>query len=219
MPFSQDQFFEVFAQYNQAIWPLPILAYVAGLAVLGLLFTGSRGATIIISVILAAMWAVNGVGYHWLFFARVNPVAQGFATLFVLQAILLSVAIRFWPEMRIRARRDARSITGLAMIGFAMIVYPIWGHFAGHAYPAAPVFGLAPCPTTIFTIGVLLMGDWAAVRRLLIVPALWAAIGGSAAFLLGVPQDLGLIASFLILLVFVIGHWRGQGFARHIGPA
>lgn len=71
---------------------------------------------------------------------------------------------------------------------------------AGHGWPRAPVFGVAPCPTTIFTLALLL-----ASRTPLVVaaiPVLWALVGTTAAVLLGVPEDLGLlvaVAAFLLL--------------------
>jgi hypothetical protein len=96
-----------------------------------------------------------------------------------------------------------------------MVVYPLWAQLAGHPYPATPVFGVAPCPTTIFTIGVLVMGNWPVVRWLLLIPGIWSVIGASAAFLLGVPQDSGLIVSCTILLVSYFAHWRRLRFVRH----
>ena len=36
LPFGQDAFFALFEQYNRAIWPAQIVAYVLALAALGL---------------------------------------------------------------------------------------------------------------------------------------------------------------------------------------
>jgi len=210
MPFTRQEFFEVFAAYNLATWPLPVLAYLLGIAAVGLSFHGSRAATALISAVLALMWLVNGLGYHWVYFAPVNPIARGFAILFVAQAGLLMAAPILWPGFRIAARRDARTAAGLGLAAFALIIYPTWGRLAGHHYPAVPVFGLAPCPTTIFTIGLLLLGTWRVARWLLIIPAVWAAIGGSAAVLLGVPQDFGLIAAILTAAGFALAPLRSR---------
>ena len=38
LPFSQDAFFALFEQYNRAIWPAQIVAYVLALAALALAF-------------------------------------------------------------------------------------------------------------------------------------------------------------------------------------
>jgi len=214
MPFSADAFFDLFARYNEAIWPLQIIACVAGLLVLALLVRPSRLSTIIITSVLAAMWAVNGIGYHWTFFAGINPVAPVFAALFVGQAILLLAAPWLFSGLAFAVRRDAQSLAGLAMIFFAAAIYPLWGAWAGHGYPATPLLGVAPCPTTIFTVGVLLLGSWRSVRWLLIIPAIWSLIGGSAAILLQVPQDAGLLATLAILLALAIRHRRRRSDRR-----
>jgi len=77
------------------------------------------------------------------------------------------------------------------------VVYPVWSAYAGHPYPATPTFGL-PCPTTIFTIGLLCFAVPPMPRSPLIVPLLWCLVGAQAAFLLGVQPDLGLIAAAVV---------------------
>ena len=88
-------------------------------------------------------------------------------------------------------------------MGFGLVIYPLLGYVMGHHYPAVPTFGL-PCPTTVFTIGVLLFVSAPLPRSVFIVPLLWAAVGSIAAFQLGVLQDLGLLVAGLVGLVAVI---------------
>jgi hypothetical protein len=64
----------------------------------------------------------------------------------------------------------------------------------GRGYPAAPTFG-TPCPTTIFTLGVLACLRPPCPPRVFIAPVLWAVIGSQAALLFGVYEDLGLAAA------------------------
>jgi peptidoglycan/LPS O-acetylase OafA/YrhL len=90
-----------------------------------------------------------------------------------------------------------RSAAGVALIVFALVVYPVWSAYAGHRYPATATFGL-PCPTTIFTLGVLAFAARPYPRSPLIVPLLWCFVGAQAAFLLSVPPDLGLIAAAVV---------------------
>jgi hypothetical protein len=77
--------------------------------------------------------------------------------------------------------------------GCAAIILGVLSHL--------PMFGITPCPVTIFTFGLFLLA--APVSRwLLVVPVLWALIGGSAAFVLHVPQDWMLLASgFSVMLL------------------
>lgn len=157
MPFTTEQFFAVFAAYNTAVWPIQILAYAAGVLAVALLLRPSRSATLGIAAVLALFWAVNGLAYHWTWFAPINPIARVFAAAFVLQAILLAAAPILTPSLRFELRADTRSALGLALITYAMVVYPLIGALVGHTWPAVPMFGIAPCPTTIFTIGMLLL--------------------------------------------------------------
>jgi hypothetical protein len=88
-------------------------------------------------------------------------------------------------------------MAGVVLIVFALVVYPVWSAYTGHAYPATPTFGL-PCPTTIFTMGVLCFAAPPLPRGVMIAPVLWCLVGAQAAFLLGVQPDLGLIAAGLV---------------------
>jgi hypothetical protein len=209
MPFSTEQFFDVFVRYNQAIFPWQVIAVLAGVMTVALLWRDTREATVGVLMVLAAMWLVNGIGYHWLYFAPINPVARVFAMVFVVEALLFVWAALARPDLRLTPGGNLVSRLGLACIGFAILLYPALGWLAGHRYPAMPMFGVAPCPTTIFTIGVLLQGPWREVRWLLLIPGLWAAVGGSASVLLGVPQDFGLLAALTLLVVVAWARWRG----------
>lgn len=89
---------------------------------------------------------------------------------------------------------------GWSLIGYAMLAYPLLGLVAGMRYPALPMFGITPCPLTLFTLGLFVLACPALPWALVVVPLLWSLVGGSAAFLLGVPQDWPLLASGLVVL-------------------
>jgi hypothetical protein len=78
------------------------------------------------------------------------------------------------------------------------------GFGTGHRYPGMPMFGITPCPVTIFTFGLLLLTTPQVSRWLLPIPFIWSLIGGSAAFLLGVPQDWPLLLSGIAVLLLVL---------------
>ncbi len=81
---------------------------------------------------------------------------------------------------------------------FALAVYPLLGWLAGHGWPRAAVFGVAPCPTVIFTFGVLLLLEGGAPLYLAAIPLLWSLAGGSAVFLLGIPEDASLLVAGVV---------------------
>lgn len=199
LPFTREQFFDVFAAYNAAIWPAPVVATVLGLAVVIVPWVANPPQWLNKFAVgcLALMWAWTGVAYHGLFFVVVNPVALGFGALFVLQAALLAglaTTLRFGGAPR------ADSAIGSFFVIYSLILYPLIGHWSGHAYPAAPMFGVTPCPVTIFTFGLLLQTEHRPPWALMAIPFIWSLIGGSAAFLLGVVQDWVLLLSGVAVL-------------------
>lgn len=202
MPFTVEEFCAVFARQNEAIFPLQILAYVAAAAVLVALSRPSRASDSVIFAVLAGMWLVNGVVYHIVHFAPINPAARLFGALFLVEASLLAAAPLLARRRIVFAPTSGVATTlGLVLIAFALVLYPALGLLAGHRYPAMPMFGVAPCPSTIFTIGVLVLGNPRVTRWLLVVPVLWAFVGGSAAVVLDVPQDSALFLAAMIAIV------------------
>jgi hypothetical protein len=194
LPFTVDEFLEVFARMNTAIWPAQIGGYLLGAAALYLALRGGEGAARAVPGLLAGAWAFVGTVYHLVFFAPINPAAWLFGALFLLQAVLFAEAAAR-RRLTFGWAPSFRGLLGLAAVAYAGVVYPALGALLGHAWPRAPVFGVAPCPTTIFTFGLLLLARGPVPRRLLVVPFLWALLGASAALHLGVREDLGLVVA------------------------
>lgn len=209
LPFSRETFTGVFVDYNLAIWPTQVIAYVVGAALFALLLAPSRLSGRLIAAGLAGMWLWTGIVYHATFFATINPMAVVFGILFVLQglAFLFLGAVR--GKLQFGPPSGPIGWTGLALAGYAAILYPVIGTLIGHGYPEMPMFGVTPCPLTIFTFGLFLLTTGRFSRWLLVIPFLWTLVGGSAAFLLGIPQDwvllfTGVIAGSLLM-------WRDSG--------
>ena len=224
MPFTVQQFFEVFASYNAAIWPAQIAAYVFGLAVVASIGLKWPNAPLFILSALAFMWLWNGIGYQLMFFAPINPAAKVFAGTFVVQAMLLAGCAIAPRGLTFQIGRDVRSAAGLMFILFAMFVYPALGFLAGHGFMSGPMFGVAPCPTTIFTIGLLLLAHGRLVSVLAIIPFLWSLVGLAAALQLRMYEDLVLpIASVVLVVILTVEAFRGRrdrGITRAApGPA
>lgn len=203
LPFDTEAFFQVFVDYNTAIGPAPIVAWLLGIVAVVLVLRSTPWAGRAISAILAVFWLWTGIGYHILFFAPINPTAYGFGALFVVQGLLFLWFGVHCKRLVFSASGGLSAIVGGVAIVYAMLVYPIIGYLLGYGYPRAPLFGVAPCPTTIFTIGLLLLTKrppWS----LWLVPLLWSLIGGTAAWLLAVPEDLGLWVAGLAAVVLIL---------------
>ncbi len=211
LPFTRDQFFDVFAAYNLAVWPIQILAYALGLAVALVAVRGSAPLPgRIIAVVLAILWGWTGIAYHGVFFSQINPAAKAFAALFVIQGALLLFLGAWRRDLRLDAGalHPADRWLGFGLMFYAAVIYPLIGIAAGHHWPAMPTFGITPCPLTIFTFGVFLVTTVRARLALLAVPVLWSLIGGSAAVLLAVPQDWMLPVAGAITVLRLAGGQR-----------
>jgi hypothetical protein len=90
------------------------------------------------------------------------------------------------------------TILGALMVLYALIGYPLLGTAAGHGWPRAPMFGITPCPTAIFTFGMLLWTDRRVPRYLPPIPVLWAVVGFFAALQLTIYEDFGLPVAMVI---------------------
>lgn len=208
MPFSRADFLRVFAEYNLTIWPLQIVACVLGAAVIVLLIWRPGWAGRAVATVLAIFWMLMAIAYHWLFFAPINPAAKLFGALFLLQGFIFLIEGTLRGRMRLVIAPRLRLALSAVLIAYAFAIYPLLGLLVTHPYPKTPLFGVAPCPTTIFTFGVLLLVDHPNPWPLAAIPLFWALVGGSAAFLLDLPQDWGLIAA---LLAWLVAHPRIRG--------
>jgi hypothetical protein len=202
LPFTTEQFLEVFRRYNHAVCPFPAALWLLGVGagVAAWRANGSRSGLVV--WVLALLWAWSGLVFQLVFFRTINPMAPVFAALFVAEAGLVLAAGR-GGHLTFTVRRDASGMIGGALVLYALVLYPMLSFVLGHRYPATPTFG-APCPVTILTFGLLAWTAGTAPRWLLVIPAAWAVIGTSAALTLGMREDLALpLAAILVLLLFV----------------
>jgi len=197
LPFTVEQFYGVFRDYNTAVWPAQWLLVSMALAAAVAVLRPRPWSGVAVCAILALLWTWIALAYHLAFFARISPPAYAFAALSMVAAAAFVWQGMVRRRLAFRWAPGQKAIAGAVLIVFALVVYPVWSAYAGHPYPATATFGL-PCPTTIFIIGVLCFATPPSPRSPLIVPLLWCLVGAQAAFLLGVQPDLGLIAAAVV---------------------
>lgn len=93
LPFTAEEFFGVFRQYNEALWPVQILLIGLAVAVIALVLSSHRSSGVWISAILAVLWVWLGSAYHLAFFTRINPLAYVFAGLSLAAALAAMVLL------------------------------------------------------------------------------------------------------------------------------
>ena len=209
IPFTIGEFLDVFRRYNETVWPAQwILVILALVAVVAALRTRRLSRTPLF--ILAVLWLWMGLVYHLAFFRSINPAAVVFGSLFIVQAGVFAWLALRKPAVRFTVQRDTAGLLGALVILFALVIYPSLGWLAGHRYPAAPTFGL-PCPTTVFTFGLMLWAQPALPRRVFIIPVLWSVVATVAAFQLGMVEDFSLPLAAIVASAVMVRSGQRAG--------
>jgi len=222
LPFNKEQFLDVFQTYNNSVFPAQIIFYVIALFAIFLAVKKYKYSDNIITLSLAFFWLWMGVVYHIIYFSVINKAAYIFGILYIIQSLLflyyglykkVNPSLTFGEGslpaagrggvLSFRYQRGLHGYTGSILMLYALIIYPAIGYLAGHVYPKAPAFGL-PCPTTIFTFGMLLWTEKHLPVTLIIIPVIWSIIGFLAALYLGIYEDTGLLASGLIASILLL---------------
>lgn len=198
-PFTSQQFYAIFIDYNDGVWPAQIMLLALAILAFAFVFKSNRRSSTAVSAILGLLWAWSALAYHLTFFSRISPLAYAFAAVSLLGAGVFFLQGVLQQRLAFRWQAGTRSFMGLTLVVFAVLVYPIWSIYAGHSYPEMPTFGL-PCPTTIFTIGMLAFVTPPVPRSAIVVPFLWCLVGTQAAFFLDIQADFGLVAAALVAL-------------------
>lgn len=207
LPFTSDQFFDVFRRYNEAVWPAQIALNVIGaFAAVAAWRANARRSWAwarVALIFLAALWIWTGIVYFKMYFASITPAGQIFGSLFLAQGGLLLLSA--WQDSDSFKPATRTNITVAALIiAYALLLYPMIGIALGQRYPALPTFG-APCPMVIFTFGIFCLLPANIPRFAVAIPVLWALISSYAAFGFGVHEDLGLIASAIAAIAVIHG--------------
>jgi hypothetical protein len=207
-PFTAEVYFSLFETYNAAIWPAQLIAYGLGIAVVVLTLRPVPAGGRIAFAVLSVFWLWNGIAYQLLHFLQINFAALGFAALFVLQGVLFA-ASALGGGRALRFRADLFGWSGLFFCLFALAAYPLLAGLAGHGWPRAAMFGVAPAPMVIFTFGTLLMLESGVPLYFVAIPLVWSLAGGSAAvFLLRTPEDLSLLIAGIVGLGLLV--WKSR---------
>ena len=167
-------FSEVFGLFNLITWPVQLIAYLTGIAavIFALRPTEQRGRNV--AIILAMAWLWIGGAYLILIVLRLastgSPEEFILSALFILQGILLFVYGTALGRLRF-----GFAVNTIPMIGTGFIIYALVLHsLFGGIFARCTIFGVAPCPVTVFTFGLMLWASRPFPLFLVIVPLLWS---------------------------------------------
>lgn len=200
-PFTSEQFFSVFTDYNLSVFPMQIFFLFIGVLALLMINSFYTRKDYFIGIYLGILWLWAGAVYHIGFFSQLNKPAFVFGALFIIQALLIMYELLIRKSLRFSIKRSSADIIGFSFILFGLLIYPLLS-WLSHGEPNHIISAGLPCPTTITTIGFLILNKEKSHWYLYIIPGIWAIIGISAAINFGVYQDFMMLIS-VISWVFI----------------
>jgi Family of unknown function (DUF6064) len=209
-----NAFLAMYDRFNAAVWPMQLVWYASAVAMVGLALWPRRHASQLICLLAAAYLTWVGVAFFGMLDSGMGVLdgvvnlAWLWAATFILEALLFLVAGIVRRDLLIAPRWDLSSVLGAVFILYALVAYPIIGMLGGHPLGSLPVFGLAPCPTIIFTFGLLLWARPPTPKYLLLLPLAWALNATPTDLAMGIVADVGLVVAGVTTVGLII--WRDR---------
>ncbi|HSS44546.1 MAG TPA: DUF6064 family protein [Thermoanaerobaculia bacterium] len=204
--FSPQTYYRLFELYNAAIWPAQIVAVGLGLAIWALLRRAAAIRGRLIAAILAGCWLWVAIAFHANRYATINWAAVYFAWGFGLEAALLIWAGTVRGRLVFERPVDLANRAGLWIFLLALAVAPLVGPIIGRGWRQVEIFGVAPDPTAVATLGILLLANGRGSWALIAVPAIWCAISGATLLAMKAPD--AWIPALAAVLVVSLTVWK-----------
>lgn len=182
--FEPRTYYRLFERINGELWPVPILALALGAALL--LLAGRGRAHRAALLLLVPAWLTVAVAFHWQRYAPINFLAPWYAWASVLEgALLLAAATGRVKWLSLGTDRTPDRL-GVVLLVFAVLLQPLLGPLLGRSWQGVELLGLAPDPTAVATLGVVLAlrARWA----LLVIPVLLALASGATLWAMDAPD-------------------------------
>jgi hypothetical protein len=210
--FAPRTYWRLFELHNQAWWPAQPLLLLAGLGWIAWRLRAGTAALRTACIGLAVAWAVVACAFLWQRYTPINWAVPWAVAGFGVGALALAL---------VGARGGLRAATGLpqhvgtALCAWAVAVHPWLAMAAGRDWRQAEVIGLAPDPTAIATLGVLLAtrpgARW--LRSLaLVLAGLWCVL--SAATLWTMNSAQGWVPAAAVLVTLLAGQQSRESGSR-----
>jgi hypothetical protein len=202
--FAPRTYHRLFELYNADIWPLQIVTIGAGLVAFWLVWRGSHGR--VVAAVLAAAWIFVAWAYHWERYATINTAAPYCAAGFAAQALLLAWLACRRDGLRFNTQPPLVRWTGLGLLAAGVVLYPLLAPLLGRPWPQAEIFGIAPDPTAVATIGALLLAN-GRIASILALPLLWCAVTALTLWTMEVPDAAAPALALVLGTATAIWRW------------
>ncbi len=211
LPYSMEVLFAILAQYNRALWPAPPLAALLALGVLALTLRPVRGGDRAVGGVLALFWIWVGAVYQLGTMAPIDFAAPLYGALWIAQGLLLAWTGVLRRRLAFRFAGGGAAWAGLGLALFALVGHPLIVVLMGYGWQAMPLVGLAPGPTAIFTMGLLLLTAGRVPRVLIVLPLLWAGVAAMTGWFLAFWLDFAVPLAVLAAIALLVWKSRRAG--------
>jgi hypothetical protein len=191
--------FVIFARGNTSIWPMQLVCYASAAAIIGFALWQGRRASQLICLLASAVLAWVGIVYYGVFDSGIH-LAGVWVAVYILEAILFLAAGILRHDLVFAPRWNLPGVLGTVVMVIGLVGFPFVEVLSGYPLHSLTLFGLSPCTTTIFFLGLLLWAQPPAPKYLLLLPLAWA--------LTSAPSDLtlGLVAVITVGVLI----WRDR---------
>ena len=208
-----EEFYDLVVSYNEMYLIVIILTFILAIVALLMVFRKNVYSSRFISLTLTILWFWIGIVFGILVFGPFPTVLAGlemtgswylFGSIFVIHGIVMLYFGVIKDTVSYSWKSDYRHYIGLLIILFGLVIYPFVGVFSGHVFPEYPIFGIMPCPVTLFTIGLLLWSEEKPSVPLFIIPIFWALMGMVPLLFYEVYADIVTILAGIIAIYYYV---------------
>ena len=201
--FGPEVYWRLFELQNSALWPLPVIAALAGIVTLPLVAT-RRPVAIRGALLLAALACLGAAHFLATRYAPINWPAGHAAWGFALQAGAMALLAAVGSGARSDGPGRGATVAGWALVGYATLLHPVVGLAFGRPLAQTGIVGIAPDPTALACLGLLsLLSPGRRGLACSVIPFLWCMFSAAILLTLGAPQGWILIAA---MFVWALGH-------------
>lgn len=182
--FSARVYDRLFLRHFDAFGVITVVLCLAAMLAMGaLLWRGALPGRPVLAL-LGGIWLWVAASFVWWLYLPINWAMQGWLPLFGLQALLLwGVAWR--APSTITPAQPATVVPAATLLLGGLVLWPALT--AAHGWRGAALFGAAPDPTALVSLGLLLFLQRRARWLLLPIPTLWCVFSGMT--LLAMERD------------------------------
>ena len=212
--FAPETYWRQFELHNTALWPFQLLPPAILLAWVVAMVRGpaQRHETVLRWGVagLAVCWGFVAWALLWQRYAPINWAAQAFALLFAAQSLaLLGLAARSNLQT---TPPSGRRVFALTLLAWATLAHPLLALAFGRPLIQAELFGTAPDPTALATLGWLLLAEARSrsgrglLWTLQAMALVWCAISAATLWTMGSAQGWVLLVA-AVLTLSVLWRW------------